>query len=1093
VAMVTRIGSDPQQIDYRLSGRHGCTPGGAGERQFSYHTDGRERPLRWIGEGLREVDIEPGTMLTDEDFDTARALIHGLDPRTGQRLVTHKVAVYDDAKVPLVPLLSAIRAVCRASARTPAAVLGSSRLHTMFQRAERAVAAAGDAAALRADHAGQLADAAGIPVDQVWGVEVFGRAVSRLTEQRTTTTADGRKVHQVVPRRRVVGNLGYDVTLTLPKSYSLLLAFASEDTAAAIERLYSEQMGRAFRWVETQTAYGMRGHHGDGQRAEVVAGSGFLGWTMVHRAARPVDDAAVGDPHWHVHITLANMTRGKDGKWSTVAAGGRDLMRHMPATDKLLQALVRGRLHRDLGVRFARNPRTGLWEVAGIPDATLRHFSRRGASIEALLADLGFTSTDATSAARRLAGDLTRRGKTDATGADDQTLREAWQDDARRAGIDPDALIRRALPDPSSDSDVGEVRDEVLVPGMIELVAALTDPDSGLTAHARRFSHLDALAMVADQLPHGAADIDTVERLTDRVLAHHGFVRLGEFGTGDTPAGEHAQLGAAHMANAQRYTTADVIAAERLILDRAHNALHDALDQPAAGPVLPGQAQRGIAAAEAAQGYPLSAQQRAAVLRLVTSRQSVQTVVGGPGSGKTTMLRAAQLAWQAGGLVVAGAATQGTTAQNLTAESGIGALTVAQWVWRIHHGRGLAGVDVLVLDEAGMTDDRHRAVLYAEAARTGTQLVEVGDPKQLRGVGCGSLFARLHAILAGPELVENRRQLDEDERVILAAWRAGRYAAALTGWAERGRLVATETPQEATTVMVTAWMAARQGAPDPHTELRGLTMLAATNEQVDRINQAAQAVRLAQGELGAGHTYATGHGEQLRLHVGDHVMLRITSRRQRLHAGPDVFNGYRGVVDQLDDDGTATISFERDEGDGPIRDTARLDAAYIAHGGVNLGYTTTIHRAQGLTIKGTWDRPDGSRNAGTVLVYAPGADNPGQYVASSRHRGELLIVGSRQELETAQDTYLHGTPTTVPERTARVVAALAKRARDTATNDNDRPALDDLDTQRAGGLAEQVAAATARRTTAPPTDPTATEDTERTPTRHEQRPPVHRA
>jgi ATP-dependent exoDNAse (exonuclease V) alpha subunit len=375
--------------------------------------------------------------------------------------------------------------------------------------------------------------------------------------------------------------------------------------------------------------------------------------------------------------------------------------------------------------------------------------------------------------------------------------------------------------------------------------------------------------------------------------------------------------------------------------------------------------------------------------------------------------------------------------------------------------------------------------------------VEVGDPQQLRGVGCGTLFARLHTVLAGPELVENRRQLDEDERVILAAWRAGRYAAALTGWADRGHVVATETPQEATTLMVTAWMTARQGAPDPHTELRGLTMLAATNEQVDRINQAAQAVRLVQGELGAGHTYATGHGEQLRLHVGDHVMLRITSRRQRLHAGPDVFNGYRGVVDQLDDDGTATVSFERDEGDGPIRDTAHLNAAYIAHGGVNLGYATTIHRAQGLTIAGTWERPDGSRNAGTALVYAPGADNPGQYVASSRHRGELLIVASRQELETAQDTYLHGTPATETERTARVVAALAKRARDTATNDNDRPALDDVDTQldtrRAGGLAEQVAAATARRATAPPTDPASTEDSERTPTRHEHRPPVHRA
>jgi len=37
-----------------------------------------------------------------------------------------------------------------------------------------------------------------------------------------------------------------------------------------------------------QRADEMRGHHGDGQSAATVAGSGFLGWSMVHRAARPV-------------------------------------------------------------------------------------------------------------------------------------------------------------------------------------------------------------------------------------------------------------------------------------------------------------------------------------------------------------------------------------------------------------------------------------------------------------------------------------------------------------------------------------------------------------------------------------------------------------------------------------------------------------------------------------------------------------------------------------------------------------------------------------------------------------------------------------
>ena len=56
---------------------------------------------------------------------------------------------------------------------------------------------------------------------------------------------------------------------------------------------------------------------------------------MTHRAARPVGDAVVGDPHWHVHISIANLAQAADGKWLTVAAGWRELMRHAAAIDKV--------------------------------------------------------------------------------------------------------------------------------------------------------------------------------------------------------------------------------------------------------------------------------------------------------------------------------------------------------------------------------------------------------------------------------------------------------------------------------------------------------------------------------------------------------------------------------------------------------------------------------------------------------------------------------------------------------------------------------------------------------------------------------------
>ena len=103
----------------------------------------------------------------------------------------------------------------------------------------------------------------------------------------------------------------------------------------------------------------------------------------------PAGGRPVGDPHWPVHVTLANMPRGADGRWltvagrwSTVAADERDLMRPAPAVDKLTQALVRNALHRRYGVSFARNACTGLRRVAGPGAAGVRQTRRvdRGAA-----------------------------------------------------------------------------------------------------------------------------------------------------------------------------------------------------------------------------------------------------------------------------------------------------------------------------------------------------------------------------------------------------------------------------------------------------------------------------------------------------------------------------------------------------------------------------------------------------------------------------------------------------------------------------------------------------------------------------------------
>lgn len=405
-----------------------------------------------------------------------------------------------------------------------------------------------------------------------------------------------------------------------------------------------------------------------------------------------------------------------------------------------------------------------------------------------------------------------------------------------------------------------------------------------------------------------------------------------------------------------------------------------------------------------------------------------------------------------------------------------------------------------MLDEANLTSDRDRAKLYTAAAQAGTKIVEVGDPQQLRGVGVGSMFGYLHSLLGGPRLTENRRQRQVDERNALAAFRDGRHAEALHTWARLGEVVATETSDEAVAAMVSTWLRLREGAPDPHILTAGLLMLAATNEQVARINEATQAVRQARGELGDGANLRLPGGRETRFHVGDLVLIRRNDRHQQAVTGDMVLNGYRGVVTAVTGEGVEVAW--RDPAAEPDAELSRavLSPGYIAQGGLELGYALTAHKAEGLTVSGQWERPDGTRNDGSVLVYGPGMDNPGLYVSLSRDKGQAVLFGARAELEGEREELVYGLPRNQWELTDRAGTGRAVAARVEAgvapagTRHQPAPRTAAVGTATAGGALAVPSAQPLHRYRTPPRDSSCRTTARRTPSRRGASPSTpHRA
>lgn len=368
-------------------------------------------------------------------------------------------------------------------------------------------------------------------------------------------------------------------------------------------------------------------------------------------------------------------------------------------------------------------------------------------------------------------------------------------------------------------------------------------------------------------------------------------------------------------------------------------------------------------------GFEFAPQQAEALQQAITSKFTV--ITGGPGTGKTTILRALVDILHAKRTRILLASPTGRAAQRLAEAAGAPASTIHRLLKYDGASRNFVynednplPCDYLIVDEASMLDTRLAAHLF-QAIPSPAHLLLVGDADQLPSVGPGSILSDLtaappakvarldtifrqgetsgiirtaHAIRAGetyPEIsIQSFRQLKQEDDCVF---------------------IETETPEQ--TAQAIHYLATeyipKTHRIDPIKDLqvlapmhRGSSGISSLNPELqEALNPEAKALSRLQSDpdytparqshfrektrrpLPAELTYGT-----LSYRIGDKVI------QTRNNYDKNVFNGDTGIIQRIAPDKSGlTIKFNGEA----------IEYTKSELGEVQLAYAISIHKSQG--------------------------------------------------------------------------------------------------------------------------------------------------
>ncbi len=361
----------------------------------------------------------------------------------------------------------------------------------------------------------------------------------------------------------------------------------------------------------------------------------------------------------------------------------------------------------------------------------------------------------------------------------------------------------------------------------------------------------------------------------------------------------------------------------------------------------------------------LSSEQKEAINE-VTNSKRLSIVVGFAGAGKSTMFKAAKEIWEGSGFKVKGIALAGKAAEGLEKSSDIKSSTIHRLLYDIKNGTNpIDNKTVVVMDEAGMVNNKLMKSILDEVEKTGAKLVLAGDSEQLQPIQAGNPFRDMSEINGFTEISTIRRQQEEWQREATYNLSQGRSASAIKAYADNGDIKLTETHQEAINGIVSDYL------QKTYTR-QNMAVLAHKRIDVGVLNQNIREILLIRGEVHSEISVKTSEGKK-QFGSGGRILFLKNDKEL------GVTNGSLGTIEETNEH-NAKLVVKLDNG-------KRIEVDTKKYPNITHGYAMTIHKSQGVTVDHA------------MVLATQSFDKHLAYVSLSRHKESLKVYAGKDELE----------------------------------------------------------------------------------------------